>query len=689
MNRSIFSIMLTAVFAASGASSLSYAQEESDSRLDAIVVSASKHEETMREVTSSVTVIDTPTIERTVGNNLQALLVEQGFQAYSFGGTNYGNAATSLLYVRGYGQSSMGFSEVNAYTMVLLNGHRINNSALNTLSLVNIERVEVIRGPAAVQYGPSALGGIVNIITRRGDGPVTAKAEVGIGSFKRDDEKASISGSYQGLDFSFGGSHASYGDYTTANGNVYRHSQVDDLSGFDADLGYTFSDTHRIGVHYSYQGLKGEVPGLDEKTMLYAPDSFSAVDDYSYNTTLSYEGATPGGSLSWFANYTFAKSRSESTGYYDANDPNYYVVYYSPYPAEGWYSFDEVDMRQIQAQITYDHPVFSLTPGFDYVEYEGESGDRTGVTSRSKFTDTAAYLLAKIRLLEDKLIITAGGRYDTIELTNYTRSYNRTKFTKSFGVAYSPTDFLKLRAQYAEGFSVPNFTQLFGSGTSYAPSPDLKPQSNQTFEFGADVSLDYFDASLTYFISSFKDKFIAVSTGGTPRARFQNLDGAKLAGLELSLKYDIGRALAQEFSLTPFVSLTWLTEARNKDTNVVVPIAPEALPYTPDLLVSYGITFDYPAAHLSASLNASYFGKSYVQDWYNPDAFNGMTGPWLEHGGFTVVDFNVRKRLLDFGDKGALELKAQVGNLFNTKDGYAYKITIPGRNFQVGLSYEF
>jgi vitamin B12 transporter len=261
------------------------------------------------------------------------------------------------------------------------------------------------------------------------------------------------------------------------------------------------------------------------------------------------------------------------------------------------------------------------------------------------------------------------------------------------GIAYSPNDYIKLRANYSEGFSIPNSDQWFGDGSSYLPSPDLKPQQSKSLEFGVDASYLSFEGSLTYFISSFTNKFASLPTDilnsyGTPYERFTNLAGAKINGLELYLSYDIGEALDQEFSLKPYLNLTLLTKRENRDETAVVPIATRTLGYTPKLMANYGISFDYPAIKLSAAINASYFGTRYVQNWDDAGP-PSWTAPWLNYGAFTVVNLSLKKSLIEFEDKGELSLKVNVDNVFDRDYAYTMTYLLPGRNFYVGLVYDY
>jgi outer membrane receptor protein involved in Fe transport len=173
---------------------------------------------------------------------------------------------------------------------------------------------------------------------------------------------------------------------------------------------------------------------------------------------------------------------------------------------------------------------------------------------------------------------------------------------------------------------------------------------------------------------------------GNPYAIYRNLTGATLAGFELSLRYDVARAIGYDFSFSPYLDLTWLTARKNKDkitANALVTIAPDILSNTPEVLASFGIDFDYPGIGLSANLNASYIGERYVRDWYTAGY------PWKVQPRITVVDLSFQKTLADFGEKGELSLKGQIGNFFDEDEGYAPDVLMPGRNFYLGLAYSF
>jgi vitamin B12 transporter len=665
--------------------------------LDTVVVTAGRRAETVREVTSNITVINSATIERSTAIELGELLRQQGFQTYSAGA----GGATTTVYIRGMGSSSMGVDATNYFSLLLLNGHRTGNLDVGLINLANIDRIEIIRGPAAVQYGTTALGGVINVITKRGEGPLSGSLEVGAGSVIRHKESVSLSGAYSGFDFAFGGTFASLADYRTGAGNIWRNNSVKDKYGIDADFGYSFMDTHRIGFHVNYNVVNdGRAPGGGYPTTKDYPYKFGNNDNKNYTGVLAYEGATPDKTLSWALSYVKGRDVHDSQGFADPSDPS--STYWGPaplYPEINYITHNVLKLEQIQAQVTYDDlGLLSFTTGIDYSEQKTQMGYSLTLPTTS-LKNYAFYALGKVRLAGNRLIFSLGGREDKFKMstTDVSSKHSSTKFTPAFGVAYSPFEFLKFRANYAEGYSLPNSQQWVGDGGVYLPSPDLKPQETKTIEFGADVSWNFIDGSLTYFNTDYKNKFMSFDTGiprpaGGTYMRFRNLEGARIAGLELDFRADLGAALNQDFSLTPYVTMTWLSKRKVKDPTVAThPDHKDLLPYTPRYMFTYGITFDYPEINLTSSLNARYFG-AYVGQNFDDPILSGpplYVFPWTMGGGFTVVDFSVSKRIWDFQDKGHLTLKVDIGNLLDYDYGYTMNYPLPGRNFYAGVVYDF
>ncbi|MDR0620820.1 MAG: TonB-dependent receptor [Deltaproteobacteria bacterium] len=478
---------------------------------------------------------------------------------------------------------------------------------------------------------------------------------------------------------------SSRGDLLVSGGERWNKTSYNYKLGFDLEAGYTFLENHRIGVNFYYSNLKGvNLPSggyLD--TLGTSSLNYGSNDIYLHNTTFTYAGATPDKVFNWSAAYTFGEVDNLGTYYSNASYPNVDNTYRM-----------HVKMDEFKAQLTFDKQIIALTGGFDYLNYIYSTESLYPAFPPATVTeivtkDLAFYILAKAKLLNDRLIISAAGRYDVydsdVQGVNFSKT--NTVFSPSIGVAFMPADFIKLRANYSEGVRMPNPSYILGIPGQINPNHDLDIERSKSFEIGFDLSYDYIDASLTYFHTNVINKI--VRTGSFYDWTFYNLDKkATLAGFEASFRFDIGKMLERDFTLAPYMSLTWLTTRKHGQDTAVIPQAPKTLPDVPTFMATYGIDFEHPGIGLSANLNFSYIGYRWTQDFsWMAQAAKG--GQWYNHGGDTVVDISVKQRLWDTGDKGQFYAKASVTNLFDTNYSYTYDYAMPGRSFYLGLGYEY
>lgn len=218
------------------------AQTSPVNTLDTVVVTPSRIAQLERDVLGDVTVIDRDELDRAGQDSLAEVLARQsGFAMTSNGGPH----TQTSVFLRGTNP---------AQTLVLVDGMRINSitsSAVNwnTLDTANIERVEVVRGAASSLYGSNAIGGVINIITRKGrqNQPASGWMNFGLGSYGTVKSGAGVSGAADGFDYAFSASMADSDGYSVTS---------KDSSSFNADNdGYT---QHTLSGSLGHEWSKGQ-----------------------------------------------------------------------------------------------------------------------------------------------------------------------------------------------------------------------------------------------------------------------------------------------------------------------------------------------------------------------------------------------------------------------------------------------
>ncbi len=643
----------------------STAQADSKDRqyFETVVVTASRESEATREIPTNVTIIGEKEIKASTAQTVGDLLVQNGFNSVSYNDT-------SGVQIRGFGQPS-GPPEYTNTVLILLNGRRTGNANLTLTGLKNVQRIEIVRGPSAVQYGSSAMGGVINIITKQGSATPDASFELGLGSDDLKRQKLAFGGAAKGFDVALGVSNYGRDDLTTSGDRQWYHTSIDNNTNVNVDLGYAINADNRVGVSYNFGDIKSHLPSNSGIRPYSGNTTATPFTDYhkkTDNTALLYSGTTSNKVWDWAASYSFGN--------------------YDQLPFKSF-----LDTKFFNAQGGYTQSVFSVSFGLDDYEYASDPSSWT-------MTSTGVYATGKARLYGDRLILSAGLRFDSYTNDNIGIAKATDQHTGgSVGAAYLPQQWLKLRANYAEGFKMPSPQQIAGDGSVYyLPNPSLQPEGSKTFEFGGDVDWHALQANLTWFHSDWDNKIIALPTAGTCSGGFgcyqsQNLKTATLAGLEAAFSADVAKAAGKAYGLTPYVSLTWLSTRKNGDASqfIVYNGQPnDTLPNTPDWMVSYGVRYTEPRFTLSSQLNANYYGNVFTQDYSVVDYVTVFTAPYIQRPTGTVFNFSADKGLLSMkAAHNQVSLRFEVQNLFDGANEMYWGYPGPGRSFYLGLRYDY
>lgn len=234
------SAALPCVALSAQAQQLPSGQETAGKNLQEMVVTANRIEQPLSDLVADMSIIDAPTIERQGPGSVADVLARvPGIQITRNGGPG----TTTSVFLRG---ADSRFSAVYV-DGVRMDSQSTGGASWQSIPLALIDRIEVLRGPAAAVYGSDAMGGVVQIFTKKGDGPAQPYAGLGVGSRGTFTAEAGISGGAGGWDYALGLNRSQTDGFnarTVASANPdkddYRSNAV------SGRLGYQLNRQHRL-----------------------------------------------------------------------------------------------------------------------------------------------------------------------------------------------------------------------------------------------------------------------------------------------------------------------------------------------------------------------------------------------------------------------------------------------------------
>jgi len=257
---------------------------------DTVQVIGTRAPTALNRVVADVVVIDRDRIRATSADSLEDLLRREGGIQLSRNGAPGQNAS---VLIRGSGASN---------TLVLIDGVRIGSATLgqtdlSTVSLAQVERIEILRGPGSSLYGADAIGGVVNIVTRRGEGALYVHGNAAVGNRASGEAYAAASGAQGGFDYALSLSgETSNGVSAVRPGDLFGLYNPDDdgFSRYGLQLagGYSWRPGQRIGLSYNASQNRSQFDSAE-----YPPPSFLPDPSLDFRnrtttqlTTLQYQG---------------------------------------------------------------------------------------------------------------------------------------------------------------------------------------------------------------------------------------------------------------------------------------------------------------------------------------------------------------------------------------------------------------
>lgn len=438
-----------------------------DSSLAPVVVTATREPEAIGRSSADIVVIDADAIRNTMADSVEDLIRRSaGMQVVRNGGPGQ----NSGFFIRGAGTNS---------TVVLVDGVRVGSATLGqaefeALSLAQIDRIEILRGPASSLYGADAVGGVVQIFTRRGDGAARWNAAIEAGGYRSFRGDVGASGASGPWDYALSlGRDQSRGVSAVAPGDLFGVFNPD-RDGFKRDsatlqLGFAPAAGHRVAVRLLETRLNAQYDATEAPTYADPSPDFRnrlttriASLDYRgkpasfWTTTLQGSRAVDDLASGGLLQSRFVTSREQAT----------------------WQNALALGAGQ-QLMVAYEH-----------------------VDERAR-ADVYASELAR---RNDAVVLGYSGTFGVHALQADVRRDNNSAYggntTGRLGYAIAVAPGFKLRALAGTTFRAPTFNDLFFPGFGVA---GIRPERGRSVELGASWQSDAASLSATVYRNQVRD----------------------------------------------------------------------------------------------------------------------------------------------------------------------------------------
>ncbi|HAS43778.1 MAG TPA: TonB-dependent receptor [Microscillaceae bacterium] len=523
---------------------------------EGVVVTATRTKTDLQSLPQRVQVLDKNIINNTIANDVSDVLKK--------------NAAVDVIQYPGLlsGVGMRGFrpefSGVNQRTLLLIDGRPAGATNLALIDMNNIERIEVLKGPASALYGSRAMGGVINLITKKSQGNITGQVYASVGSFNTTETGLALGGNIsKKLDFDLSFSNFSLGqDYRLGANNIFRdalgsgkaervneNGEITEIDDARLDGGHyvgtqynKYSGSLRLGYQINEKwraDIKGERffanqvnTGPDIANIIANAATPGLKDVDRYSTDVSIQGQlAPNNTLIAKAylgvenNIRYRVSsvaNSTALNTYKSGDNN-----------NRWVGGQIQDIIQLNAH--------TITVGVDYqhITQDNISFSSTGEENpvsirRPNFTlgNLGIYAQGTLRFLEERLTATIGVRYENIQYNitgtdNFeSRNQNNQVLSPSLGLNFKINEQLNLHGTFGTGFTTVGVFQIAGydervlndangnpttNADIWQGNADLENPQSTTFDVGISFQSKKtgLNADVTFFNTNFTNNVVA------------------------------------------------------------------------------------------------------------------------------------------------------------------------------------
>ncbi|MEW2740041.1 TonB-dependent vitamin B12 receptor BtuB [Providencia sp. PROV130] len=596
-----------------------------NNKTDQVVVSANRFEQPISSILAPVTVVTREDIDHWQSNTVIDVLRRlPGVDIAQNGGMGQ----QSSLFIRG---------TESRHVLVLIDGVRLNqagisgSSDMSQIPISLVQRIEYIRGARSAVYGSDAVGGVVNIITRRDNDGTTLNA--GIGSH-----------SYQNYN---GSTQQKIGENTTVTAaGAYTHTKGFDIEargntggGPQPDKDGFLNKTLWLGVEHQFSS------DLSAYARAYGYDNRTSYDGTPADTRKLYSRTYESGLK--YANGKYSTSLLGSYSHMKDYNYNYHNGRYGSGSV-----IDESDQYNFQWGNSYRLEKGNISAGVDYQRQSIEPGGYTMTSKKETVNNAGIYLTGQYALI------------DSVSAEGAVRSDHYSEFnwhtTWQSGLSWEFYDGYKIIGSYATAYKAPNLGQLYTDNVAWniKGNPNLKPEESKQWEIGLEGETGLLFWQLTGYENEITNLIDFTTDPVTYASSYNNIGKAKIKGVEWNGELQTGLFSHQ-------LTLQYL-DPRNEKTNKV-------LNRRAKQQVKYQL--DWNIAAVDMGLTYQYIGSRYdINETYQR----------TKVGGVSIWDLTAAYPITSH-----LTIRGKIANMFDKDYETAYGYRTAGREYFLTGSYNF
>ncbi|MBA3903944.1 MAG: TonB-dependent receptor [Rhodocyclaceae bacterium] len=409
-----------------------------------VVVTATRQQQRVNELLGDVSVIAREEIEQAGQASVEQLLATRPGIEYA---ANGGPGTNSSIFIRGANAN---------HTLVLIDGQRVGSAssgsaAFSRIPLSQIDRIEILRGPASSLYGADAVGGVIQVFTRRGEGAPRFNASAGYGTYNTTDTGAGVSGGTDTVSYSLQAGYYETGGFSAIRNPVNSSYNIDRdgyrNTSFSGSIAFRPAQGHEVGLNLLHSSGTNKYDSTPKAGDFSNEQDVSAFSAYSRNRL----------SKAWTSTLRLGRSTDDST---DRTDGVASSVFHTGQDQATWQN----DIKL---------PVGKALLAAEYLRQQLSSTTAFPVTERS------------IR----SLLAGWNGSFDGHRLQFNLRRDDNSQFggkTTGFaGYGYQFTPEWRAHVSYGTAFRAPSFNDLYFPDTGFGGgNPNLRPELARNREGG-------------------------------------------------------------------------------------------------------------------------------------------------------------------------------------------------------------